>query len=465
MQLKSTHLQFNNIKVISFFFFVFFNVICFAQKDELDKYIPYSNTNLLTNPNVTLKVKLHLVYRYENDAQNYNLDSIKLIKDQFGWVNRFYKEMSPCTIEAQDKQTHFIPDSRIRFRLDTVIKIVDSVLWDRRYYALYSRPIPIDSLELNKVYLNKRHFTRFNKVDSISINKVNYTISKTSKIGNLAILELTSNVESDLSINELYYYRKRELNCDRYIWEKYTNSDKNAIHIFYTGSSLNGVTFGCGPKPYFLNVTNLINGGGWANAQLVAHELGHTIGLSHTNYPQFDDLPQKDKFGFIPCNNTSVSNNIMGYNQCRNYLSPKQAGYVHQLYTTKPDRIRLTTANEYKAENTLDIWYDTVWNKEMIVTGDIVVRKRQTLRINKNVHLSQHSRIYLEKKAVLIIDGATLTNHFGTKWKGIVICKSAHKPSKKPRWARNLAKVIFKNKGEILEVEKPIKSKIKNFSK
>ena len=451
MPFKSIQLQFVNFKIISFFIFLLFYTNCFTQQDELEKYIPRENTSLLTNPYITLKVKIHLVYRYENDAQNYNLDSSKLITDQVGWVNRFYKEMSPSTLEAKDKKTHFIPDSRIKFRLDTIIKIVDSVLWDRRYYALYDRPISIDSLGFNKIYLNKRHFSRFKKVDSISVNKVNYSISKVEKIGNTAILNLTSNVSSDSTIKNIYYYRKRELNCDRYIWEKYTNSDQNSIHVFYTGSSLNGVTFGCGPKPYFLNLTNLINGGGWGNAQLLAHELGHTIGLAHTNYPQFDDLPPKDKFGFIPCNKTTVSNNIMGYNQCRNYLSPKQAAHVHQLYSTKPSRIRLTTANEYHEENTIDIWYDTVWNKAMIITGDIIVRKRQTLTLNRDVHLSKDSRIYLEKKAKLIVDGAIVTNHFGTKWKGIVICKSAHKPNKKPRWSRNIAKVILKNNGEITE--------------
>ncbi len=452
MPFNLIQLHCSKIKLLTVFIYLSLFTFSFAQQDELEKYIPYESTNLLTNPYITLRVKLHLVYRYENDAQNYDLDSVKLIRNQFDWINRFYKEMSPCTIEAQDKRVHFIPDSRIKFRLDTIVKVVDSVLWDRRFYALYDKPVPIDSSQKNKLYLNRRYFSRLRRVDSISINKVNYSIENVNLVDNHLVLKLTADVSSISSIQELYYYQKRELNCDRFIWEKYANSDKNAIHVFYTGSSLNGVTFGCGPKPYFLNITNLINGGGWANAQLIAHELGHTIGLAHTNYPQFDDLPRNDKFGFFPCNKKDVSNNIMGYNQCRNYLSPKQIGYVHQLYSTKADRIRLSTANEYHAENTIDIWYDTVWDKAMIITGDIIVRKRQTLTINNDVHLSKGSRIYLEKKAKLIIDGATITNYFGTKWLGIIICKSAHNPSKKTRRAKNKAKIILKNKGEILEV-------------
>ena len=80
-----------------------------------------------------------------------------------------------------------------------------------------------------------------------------------------------------------------------------TNSDKNSIHIFYTGSTVAKPAFGCGPSPYFLNVSRVLFNGGYATAQLTAHELGHCLGLRHTNVPQFDDLPPSDKFGWINC--------------------------------------------------------------------------------------------------------------------------------------------------------------------
>lgn len=425
-----------------------------TQIDDIEKYIPRENSSLLTYPVVTLKVKLHLIYRYENDGQNYTLDSLGLISKQFDWINGFYKHLSPNTLVSQDSLEHFIPDSRIKYRVDSVLSYVDSVDWDRIYMGKYSKPLFIDSINrrLKTIYLKRKDYGRINRVDSIILNEVVYQILSNKKGVNtseLVLKELPQNIEG---IKELYYFRKTDLNCDRYLWEKYTKRDSNYIHIFYTGSSSQNIAFGCGPSPYFLNVSNFIKGGDWANAQLLAHELGHTIGLSHTNYPQFDDLPLKDKFGFIPCDNKLTSNNIMGYNQCRNYLSPKQVGYVHQLYSEKPERIRITTANEYNAKNTFIIWNDTTWNKSLLVTGDIVVKKRQVLTINNNIHLSEGSTIFLEKKSKIILNGVTISNQFNTNWKGIVFCKSIMNPNKKVRNRKKKGKLTLLNESRIMNV-------------
>ena len=423
------------------------SILSFAQKEDLSAYIPYKNTSLLTHPVVILKVKLYLVYKFENDKQNYTLDSLSLLKEQFGWINGFYKDLSPPTLPAQDGNKYFIPDSRIRFRLDEVQTIVDSSAWDRIFITKDKNKVKIDSTRGSEIYLANKYFFRVRNVDSISINNKNYTVLSKKKGTKATIVKLNKKV---IDAQEYFYaYKKKDLNCDRYIWEKYANKDQNYIHVFCTGSSLSNVAFGCGPAPYFLNISNLIKGGGWGNAQLIAHELGHTIGLNHTNYPQFDDLPKKDKFGFIPCDSLQTSNNIMGYNQCRRYLSPKQIGFVHKKYTVEEDRIRLTTANEYDATQTHVIWYDTVWNKAMIIKGDVVVKKRQTLTINENVHLAEGATIYLEKKAKLILNNAVLTNHFETKWNGIVKCKSVFRSKKNVKKKKNSATVELNNSAAI----------------
>ena len=136
--------------------------------------------------------------------------------------------------------------------------------------------------------------------------------------------------------------------------------------------------FGCGPSPFYLNVSKFLENGRYATAQLTAHELGHCIGLRHTNTPQFSDLPRKDKFGWVNCNSKDVSNNIMGYNLCRNYLSPMQIGHIHQRYSTI-NELSLTTNNLMSNSYEIIIKKNTNWGKNILSKGTIIVKKNKRL--------------------------------------------------------------------------------------
>ena len=419
----------------------------YLSQNILD-YIPYEEKSLKTHPIITLKTTLHLVYKSESDPQNITLDSIQFIEQQYKWVNNAYKNMKPPTLLPKNGETYYVPDSRIRFRLDTIICHYDSVAWDRIYNGVVmsgGAPWKIDSVNLEKNLISvkgKRESILRSRGDSVVIggssgnDGVYHTESFYSDDKNTYIL-LKEALSVDIVDGNVTYFTKIDKNCHKDNWENLTNSDKNSIHIFYTGSTIPKPAFGCGPSPYFLNVSRVLFNGAFATAQLTAHELGHCLGLRHTNIPQFDDLPSSDKFGWINCNKTNTSNNIMGYNLCRNYLSPKQIGYIHKRFTSDPALTRITANGEYDAEKNIFISVDENWEKAMLISGDIIVRSGKTLRIKGNVSMAENANIYLEKKAKIIIDGAQIANNHGEKWGSIIVCKSYFRKNKKPCWKKN----------------------------
>ena len=63
--------------------------------------------------------------------------------------------------------------------------------------------------------------------------------------------------------------------------------------------------------------------------------------------------------------------------------------------------------------------------------------------------MADNSKIYVEKRAKLIIDGAEVTNNHGGEWGGIIICKSYLRKNKKPCWKKNYGIIEMVNNGSL----------------
>jgi hypothetical protein len=277
-------------------------------------------------------------------------------------------------------------------------------------------------------------------------NSGKYTYANASYDGKYTHVAVKEPIKQSIEKGKISYRFGEDNNCSDNLYEKFGRGNDTALHAFITGASYNTIAFGCGPSHRYFNMTNLHIENNWAGAQLIAHELGHCLGLFHTDRPQFDDLPKSDKFGWIDCDTINVSNNIMGYNKCRNYLSPKQMAHIHKLYSTDKQRILTTLNHKYNPNQPyFTSGGKNTWERNMVLSGDLIIRRNSTLIVKGILHIAEGASIYIENNATLEVDGGKITNFAGKKWRSIVFCKKyGSKKSYKKK-----GKLILRNNGYI----------------
>jgi hypothetical protein len=396
-----------------------------AQKD-LENYIPEHGTQ-----DLIIRVKLHIIQKSASDPGNYTLADTNVLRKQFQLINDFYNSLDRPTL-ASPAALDYIPWAKVRFQISDIHFLISPQHWDRIAWEPYrdekKYPAKIDSVYGNGkiIVVEGNHKMRFRKgaevfvtngVQQWSIKTDSSQFSSDTKQTTAWLPESIPALQKGLTIS---YYFENNRNCNADLFKEIAQSDSTHLHVFYTGSSMKNAAFGCGPSPFYLNVSNYLKGGEWANAQLSAHELGHCLGLSHTDNPQFPDLPKTDKFGFIDCDSIAVSNNIMGYNKCRRYLSPLQIAHVHREYSTKPMRILTLQQCFYSKERSIEVNRNMAWNRALVCGGDIIVKKGKSLTIKNMVSMPEGGHIILEDGASLIIDGGTITNNCGSTWGGFL---------------------------------------------
>tara|TARA_B100000768_G_scaffold42469_1_gene41326 strand:+ start:3319 stop:4662 length:1344 start_codon:yes stop_codon:yes gene_type:complete len=400
-----------------------------AQNNHLESYIPFDTCKFSSHPILEIKVWVHVLQQSAETPKNITKDSSHFIEEQFQWINKIYSNLKPPSRKNSKNEKPYIKDSRIQFLVDTISYHIDSNGWERmevvmekdsnRWLEILEINADSNSITVKGVKNNFRPILDSLKVlGTNSNNGILHTIYAKKEGRNTVIyFKETLNV-SENKVGVISYFKKVNKNCSKDNWVRFTNENKEFLHVFYTGSSSPVPAFGCGPSPFYLNVSKFLKNGRYATAQLTAHELGHCIGLRHTNTPQFSDLPRKDKFGWINCNSNNVSNNIMGYNLCRNYLSPMQIGHVHYRYSTI-NELSLTTNNLISNNSKIVIKKNTHWHKNILSKGTVIIKKNKILTVSKNFLVPKNGVIVLEKNSKIIVDGGRIYSP-SKDWKGII---------------------------------------------
>lgn len=236
-------------------------------------------------------------------------------------------------------------------------------------------------------------------------------------------------------------------------YNRYAVNAGSEINIFFTADSA-VLTGGVGRYGHLVMSSFPWTPGQWCGtcAQqtfigTLVHELGHTAGLlGHTNsqsswginmpaYCYYPDGGTTDYYKETsgPCwgNVNSVSqggcgsNNIMGYNNDRTYLSPNQLGsFFYSVYGGI--NTRFTNAAYpvdrcvYDSSQTIKITRDTAWGNATLVSGDVVIETGRTLTVYCTVVFSTGSRLLVKPGGRLILDGGTLTTNCGF-WEGVQV--------------------------------------------
>ncbi len=260
---------------------------------------------------------------------------------------------------------------------------------------------------------------------------------------------------------------------------------KHMINVyFFTFPDITtfGVLSATGAWPNQELFINMVNHG-ISGSDLLAHEFGHAAGMPHTFFGCDDDnyddtyepdanlsysacnplTPwlQVDQWNNILCAGVGISNNIMGYNSCRNYVSPQQTRGMHRAAAKRAGwytamnmlpRINLECQPSPLAEVT-HVVADAVWAVPKVTNKDIEVHPGATLTIKCKMSFGIQAKLIIHQGGRVIVDGGVLTSMNGACnffWPGVEVWGTTNQHQFPEHHPTHQGLLVLKN-GAIME--------------
>ena len=331
------------------------------------------------SPAFTLRVNFIIPQRSDGTA-NFSADdeeAIEMFEKCIDGVNSLWAELK----EPKDADCYtgsdFLHDTYIRFQLNEIIFLQDNQYWnaengsgcpnDRNWFLN-----PLDEeIRKNPAYANA----------------INIYLPNMASVYQALVVD-KSNTESPKAhspCSELPSYKKLARSSRINLAGTY-NKFYWMEHVFPADSASNTNGYPWDPVVYGWMVHSFYH--------TVAHELGHSMGLSHAN----------EHHGRNKCDE-SIMNQLHG--KPHNYLQPTELGKIHR--NLRMSNIRELIVNDPYSPKPFIIDEDTEFTMDFRSYEDIIVRSGVTFHVHCALSMHEEARIIVEPGATLLVQAKIST--------------------------------------------------------